>query len=618
MVLLCLEMAPKSKQKGLEVQSRKRRKNTRSRSDTHESSSSFQPVPTSTTQPPIPTPQSTTAAPPQHTPSPADPPPLPSQKKRGPYKSRSTVWTTLVRFVDENGDKKAKCMYCQTILGACSRKNGTSSLQAHVASCAKIRAEKGGQSTLIFQPSGQSDGSSIAPCWVFNQAAIRMALAEMIIIDELPFMFVDHEGFIRFIRVCCPRFDIPCRVTIREDCFRLFIAGRVKLKEFFKNTCAGRVSITTDGWTSVQNFNYICITAHYVGKDWKLHKKIINFRRIQSHKGVDVGDAVANCLEEWGLKSLFTVTVDNASANDTAVTYLKDKLYTWGTNMMGGKYLHMRCVAHIVNLIVVAGLEEMGLSVRQTDLEAKRYKDVVLGPPSAEDWKSVRNLTKYLKFFYELTLVASGTKYVTSHLFLKELSRLVYHIYRMERNDDEDIRNMAIKMKDKVFKYWSEHEETNVRLNHLMYLAPIFDPRYQWSIITYTLPKLYGLERGEELCIEIREELIAMFNVYKENHERTLSQSTTSLSSQGKTTNVEVREEFERISLEELHSPTPQPSSTCVGDQASASSILRPIVQNIVNNTGEGGNIGGLETIVSGDEYSDESTPCMSGASDSG
>ncbi|CAN1309760.1 Zinc finger BED domain-containing protein RICESLEEPER 2 [Linum perenne] len=267
-------------------------------------------------------------------------------------------------------------------------------------------------------------------------------------------MFVEHEGFIRFIGVCCPRFDIPSRKTIREDCFRLFIAGRVKLKEFFKNTCAGRVSITTDGWTSAQNFNYI----------------IINFRRIQSHKGVDVGEAVANCLEEWGLKSLFTVTVDNASSNDTAVTYLKDKLYTWGTNMMGGKYLHMRCVAHIVNLIVGAGLEEMGLSVRRVreavrwvvaspareqsfqkivdfkeiessrklcldvptrwnstflmldvaalyesafklyeqeeptfkiDLEAKRYKDVELGPPSAEDWKSVRTLTKYLKFFYE-------------------------------------------------------------------------------------------------------------------------------------------------------------------------------------------------------------------------
>ncbi|CAN1145690.1 Zinc finger BED domain-containing protein RICESLEEPER 2 [Linum perenne] len=319
----------------------------------------------------------------------------------------------------------------------------------------------------------------------------------------------------------------------------------------------------------------------------------------------------------------------------------------------------------------------------------------------------------------------------------------------MEWNDDEDIQNMAFKMKDKVFKYWSEHEETNVT-NHLMYLAPIFDPRYKWSIITYTLPKLYGLERGEELCIEIREELIAMFNVYKENHERTLSQSTTSLSSQGKATNVEVREgdendgdddffddytvvpirvgerakldkyllgereemgppgkpydvlgwwkgvahkfhvvsemakdilavpistvasescfstrgrvldnfrssltpqivealicaedwlrtsykgisneerledlqaldqEFERIALQELHSPTPQPSSTCVGDQASASSILRLIVQNIVNNTGEGGNLRGLETIVSGDKYSDESTPCMSGASDSG
>ncbi|CAN1243232.1 Zinc finger BED domain-containing protein DAYSLEEPER [Linum perenne] len=146
-------------------------------------------------------------------------------------------------------------------------------------------------------------------------------------------------------------------------------------------------------------------------------------------------------------------------------------------------------------------------------LEGKKYKDVFLGPPTAEDWKCVRSLTKYLKFFHDLTLVASGTKYVTNHLFLKEVSRLFYHISKMERSDDEDIRNMANKMKDKVFKYWYEHEETNLRMNRLMYFAPIFDPRHIWSIITYIIPRLYGQQRGEELIIEIRKELLAMFDV---------------------------------------------------------------------------------------------------------
>jgi hypothetical protein len=45
-----------------------------------------------------------------------------------------------------------------------------------------------------------------------------------------------------------------------------------------------------------------------------------------------------------------TITIDNASDNDAGIGYLRRQLRK--TNLVSGKYLHMRCATHIVNLIV--------------------------------------------------------------------------------------------------------------------------------------------------------------------------------------------------------------------------------------------------------------------------
>ena len=57
---------------------------------------------------------------------------------------------------------------------------------------------------------------------------------------------------------------------------------------------------------------------------------------------------------------MFTITVDNASANGVAISYLSKKLNNWDKKgcILDGKYLHMRCCAHIINLIVCEGLRE--------------------------------------------------------------------------------------------------------------------------------------------------------------------------------------------------------------------------------------------------------------------
>ncbi|CAN0905603.1 Zinc finger BED domain-containing protein RICESLEEPER 2, partial [Linum grandiflorum] len=271
----------------------------------------------------------------------------------------------------------------------------------------------------------------------------------------------------------------------------------------------------------------------YVGKDWRLHKKIINFTKILRHSGDDIGETIAKCLEEWGLNNLFTMTLDNSYVNDVACNYSKRKLKEWGTDFMDSKYLHVRYVAHITNLVMNEGLDKIGMYVRRVresirwirslaarttklntrvkawgiqsknmvsldcptrwnstffmletasiyenvfivlqaiddtfeeDLHDKKTSDgVPIGPPTVEDWKSMKKLTRFLKFFHGVTLIASGIKYYTVHKFLGELYRLYNHIQKVTVRTDKYLCTVSWNMRKKIGKYWDESGVENVK-----------------------------------------------------------------------------------------------------------------------------------------------------------
>jgi hypothetical protein len=77
------------------------------------------------------------------------------------------------------------------------------------------------------------------------------------------------------------------------------------------------------------------------------------------HTADVIGDHLYESLVEWNLdEKLSAVTLDNCTTNDAVIPYLvrnigKEKLIN------GGKLLHMRCSAHILNLIVKEGLEKL-------------------------------------------------------------------------------------------------------------------------------------------------------------------------------------------------------------------------------------------------------------------
>ena len=158
-------------------------------------------TPTSITPTPAPTP----------TPTPnsmAPPAPLAPKRARATSsrKNSSQVWDHFVKSdCEHKDDLTATCSYCGSVL-ACPTKSGTSCLRNHLNRCKKYppNVVDKKQKTLIFQQgSGLRDLSSgIAPStqsslvsWKYDPDLIREAIAKMIIVDELPFSFVEREGF---------------------------------------------------------------------------------------------------------------------------------------------------------------------------------------------------------------------------------------------------------------------------------------------------------------------------------------------------------------------------------------------------------------------------------------
>ncbi|KAK2665294.1 hypothetical protein Ddye_003868 [Dipteronia dyeriana] len=107
------------------------------------------------------------------------------------------------------------------------------------------------------------------------------------------------------------------------------------------------------------------VTAHFIDYDWQLQKRILSFSQIVDHTGDSIGKCIENVLLEWGIDRVFTIIVDNATANTTAIGYVIRKLNSLQDDgaVLGGKYLHVRCCAHILNLIVSDGLKDLHDSI---------------------------------------------------------------------------------------------------------------------------------------------------------------------------------------------------------------------------------------------------------------
>jgi hypothetical protein len=80
------------------------------------------------------------------------------------------------------------------------------------------------------------------------------------------------------------------------------------------------------------------------------------------YSGVVIADALRDTFNDWGImRKVFTIVVDNASANGAAIDILKDDFRLKGIFLpVWGLLFYVRCCAHITNLLVQVRLSEIG------------------------------------------------------------------------------------------------------------------------------------------------------------------------------------------------------------------------------------------------------------------
>ncbi|WOG94300.1 hypothetical protein DCAR_0313593 [Daucus carota subsp. sativus] len=226
------------------------------------------------------------------------------------------------------------------------------------------------------------------------------------------------------------------------------------------------------------------------------------------HTGQLLAEKFIGLLKEWGIEiKVFSLTVDNASANNSFVEILKSHLNMNGVLLCDGDYFHVRCGAHILNLIVQSGLKvvdncvskvrEMVRYVRGAKARMIKLAEFVsqlsinckkkLSQDVSTRWNStyvmLESALQYKVALSQYGLVDknvvlfSGSQYPTSNLYFHGVYK-IQSLISMELQDESSILY-----------------ETALILS----FAVILDPRYKLKFVEYVFRKIYPTNYSEKV-----------------------------------------------------------------------------------------------------------------------
>jgi hypothetical protein len=288
------------------------------------------------------------------------------------------------------------------------------------------------------------------------------------------------------------------------------------------------------------------------------------------HTAEVIGEELYESLVDWNLdEKISTFTLDNCTTKDAVIPYLVRKIRK-SKLINDGKLVHMHYYAHILNLIVKDGLEHIITAieniresvaywtatpkriekfeeiakfvkvpmVHKINLDCKTrwnstfkmlsvavpYKAVFTRAsrvdkqytclPSEDEWNFAADVVERLRVFNDITVLFSGTEYVTANIYFIKICEIRKKIRQWSTCGSPKIEEMSVSMVAKFDNYWSDTQG-------LIGIATLLDPRLKKLSLLMCFEWLSGTTGG--ICedkvteiVDLLSELMIEYHVEEE------------------------------------------------------------------------------------------------------
>ncbi|GES72958.1 zinc finger BED domain-containing protein RICESLEEPER 2-like [Rhizophagus clarus] len=443
------------------------------------------------------------------------------QKKSGLVASEA--WKYFTKDVNFKENKKATCNLCGAIY-VCSA-GSTSNLKKHIK---KKHSEKEQYQELITNIFNKEQP------WKYDNDVMKNNLYKWIINNQHSFTVVEEPEFIILIQSLCPTAELISADIVKRSIMDLYISNKDQIQELLMEI-PGKISFTTDIWTSPYTKAFLAITAHYVDKNWKLQNLLIDFVQIfGQHTGENIKNTFVSALQNLSIHTkVLGITTDNASNNLTFINALSDWMKE--NDIFFDKNNHFRCFAHVINISVQNALNPLKSNLSQLrqliikiqhssqrleklsancrlynidDLKSiqdvpirwnstydmieralklkealtftaasdKDLKDCII---TDDNWNQLELIKGFLELFKKTTVMMSGSKYSTLSTTIPLYNELIIHTEEYLESEEPAISNDFLKkaVEDcnrKLLEYYN-------KTNNACLIATILDPRFKMS-----------------------------------------------------------------------------------------------------------------------------------------
>jgi len=239
-------------------------------------------------------------------------------------------------FAVHKSTRKRKCLFCNNIY---SENTSITILKEHLVSKHKEFKQLPNHSIEPFF-SQEKD-------FIFEKHDILM---KMIIDNGLPFSIVSNKSFRDFCLSLNKLYKIPDRITCKSLVCKAFTSQKDKLQHYL-SAFQGKMSITTDLWTSLSGDPIIGVTGHLIDSNWDFKHFVLDVSVLPyPHNGNVIAKYLYDLMISYGIsKKVLLATTDSAPNMINAINSLNNLSEAAG-NVQG--IFRFACTAHILNLAI--------------------------------------------------------------------------------------------------------------------------------------------------------------------------------------------------------------------------------------------------------------------------